>query len=559
MASIATIGPKGSHAWQAARQHAPQAEIKTHPHMAAVFDAFARGEADQALVPVYNTREGQSKEFFQLMRQMARGYWIDNTMLSIHLSLGCLDPAAEVQTVIGKQASLRQCEDYLANSLPNATLIAVTDIEQAVREIRAQNKTDHAVIETEEALKILGLTIREREVTPYNRTRFAILGGELPPPTGYDATSITTIPLKDRVGILYELLGEFSNRGINLLDMQTETDPASQKLRFFFEMEGHAADPAVIDALHRIEHQVVQEPDSIRVLGSYRRVDMRTKRIKRFGFVGSGDMSLWFARRLENEGYETMITGRATELRPEAMIPAVDVVAICVPISATPEAIRQYGPLLRDDQALILLAGAAENIVNTALDHTGPGVEVLLVHNLWGPKAATMKDKNVSVVRTARSGVMCSEFESFLYKHGAHISVDAPRQHDLMMGVSQKLPTAISVALALTLKEKEIAPHIIESHSTLTSLYSILSMARVHIQNPRTYGEILACPGEGRAIAREFAANLLRVLDLADSGDIQALCDLIEENRAHLTDDFLRNRMRQALEVDKTLGRLLSR
>ncbi len=558
MATIATIGPEGSHAWQAARQYDPLATIVVCPHMTAVFEAFQRGETDQALVPVYNTREGHSREFFAHMRT-AKGHWIGNTMLAIHLSLGGLDQTTRVRTIIAKSTSLRQCRDYLTSRFPDATLIAVNDLELAVREIVAQNLTDRAVIDTEEVLKRLGLVLREREITPYNSTRFALIGRALPPATGYDATAVTTEPLKDRVGILYELLGEFSSRGINLLDMQTETDPTSQKLRFFFEMEGHAADPAVAEALARIERQVVQERDALRVLGSYPRLDMRTKRIKSFGFIGSGDMSLWFAKRLASEGYETLVTGRTTELRPEQMIPQVDVVVICVPISATEATIRQYGPLLKEDQALILLAGAAENILATALAHTKPGVEVLLVHNLWGPKAATMKDKNASVVRTPKSGVLCSEFESFLYKHGANICLDSAPRHDLMMGVSQKLPTAISIALAMTLKEKEIAPEAIESHSTLTSLYSILSLARVHIQNARTYGEILASPGEGRAIAHAFAANLLRVLDLADAGNIEGLCRLIEANRGYLTDDFLRNRMRQALEVDKTLGRIISR
>jgi len=558
MATIATIGPEGSHAWQAARQYDPLATIVAYPHTSAVFEAFQHGEVDLAMVPAYNTREGHSREFFEHMR-LAKGHWTGNVMFPIHLALGGLDDRTPINTIVAKATSLAQCRDYLASHFPNATLIAVNDLEAAAREISERNLADQAIIEAEEVLKRLGLTLREREITPYNSTRFALVGRQLPAATGYDATAVITEPLKDRVGILYELLGEFSSRGINLLDMQTETDPASQKLRFFFEMEGHANDPAVVEALARIERQVVQERDSIQVIGSYPRLDMRTKRIKGIGFIGSGDMSTWFAKRLTSEGYETMITGRATELRPEAMIPEVDVVVICVPISATAATIRQYGPLLRDDQALVLLAGAAENILDFALKHTAPGVEVLLVHNLWGPKAATMKDKNASVVRTARSGVLCSEFESFLYKHGAQISLDSATDHDLMMGVSQKLPTAISIALAMTLQEKAITPEAVESHSTLTSLYSILSMARVHIQNARTYGEILASPGEGRAIAHAFAANLERVLALADQGDIDGLCHLIETNRAHLTDNFLRNRMRQALEVDKTLGKVISR
>ncbi|MFA6283326.1 MAG: prephenate dehydratase domain-containing protein [Desulfurivibrionaceae bacterium] len=559
MVSIATLGPEGSHAWQAARQYNPDATIRIFPNLTAVFKAFAGQETDLALAPVYNTREGQVKEYSRLVKGMDNGFWQDNIVLPIHLSLGTLSATEPVTMLLGKSGVLRQCEDYITSVYPEATLTSVHDLDAAVRDIKEQGLTGHGVIESEEALRAYGLTIRAREIVPHNRTRYAVLGPTPAPRTGYDATVLITTPIKDRVGILVDLLNEFTKRSINLIDMQTETDPQTQKLQFFIEFEGHLADERVRVAIDRIEHQVIQEPGSVRVLGSFPRVDMRVKRIKTFGFIGSGDMSLWFAERLKSEGYETLITGRSTALRPEAMIPQVDVVVICVPISATPATVAEYGPLLATNQALILLAGEAENVLHTALTHTKEGVEVLLVHNLWGPQAATMKDKNASVVRTVRSGVLSSEFEAFLYKHGAKISLDAPDQHDLMMGVSQKLPTSISVALAMALKDNAIPPEAIGSHATLTSLYSILSMARVHGQNPRTYAEIMATSGQGGRIVDSFAENLDRITKLAESGEIETLCALIEENRQYLSEPFLKDRMQQALAVDATLGRVLSR
>jgi len=559
MVSIATIGPEGSHAWQAARQFNPDATIKLFPNLTAVFKAFAAQETDLALAPVYNTREGQVKEYSRLVKGMNKGFWQGNIVLPIHLSLGSLSATEPITMLLGKSGVLRQCEDYITSVYPEATLTSVHDLDAAVHEIKTQGLVGHGVIESEEALRAYGLTIRAREIVPHNRTRYAVLGSAPAPRTGYDATTLVTTPIKDRVGILADILNEFTKRSINLIDMQTETDPQSQKLQFFIEFEGHLADERVRQAIDRIEHQIIQEPGSVRVLGSFPRVDMRVKRIKTFGFIGSGEMSLWFAERLKSEGYETMITGRSTALRPEAMIPQVEVVVICVPISATPAAIAEYGPLLAENQGLILLAGEAENVLHTALTHTKDGVEVLLVHNLWGPQAATMKDKNASVVRTARSGVLSSEFEAFLYKHGAKISLDAPGQHDLMMGVSQKLPTSISVALAMALKDNAIPPEDIGSHATLTSLYSILSMARVHGQNPRTYAEILATSGQGGRIVQSFAENLGKITELAESGEIETLCAIIEENRRYLSEPFLKDRMQQALAVDATLGRVLSR
>lgn len=555
MVTIATPGPEGSHAWQAARQHAPRAELLSLPDPAAVFAALAAGQADHALLPAYNTREGRNRDFFHLLAENPGHHWIDNVVLPVHLSLGALDNRTPITTLIGRPALLRQCEEYIATQFATADLLAVHDLEAAVARLKADGRSDCGVVEAEPALLACGLTLREREITPYNRTRFALLGKQLPKASGYDATAVMTTPLKDRVGLLHDMLGQFALRGINLLDMDSETDPGSQKLRFYIEMEGHIDDPGLREALRLITDEVIRETGSIRVLGSYPRVDMRTKRIKRCGFIGSGEMSQWFARRLEGEGYQVLLTGRSSELRPEEMIPQVELVAICVPISATAAAVREYGPLLTENQALILLAGEAEEGVAAALECTAPGVEVMLVHNLWGPKAATMKDKNVALVRTQRSGVLCREFEAFLYKHGAAISLDSGPRHNLLMGVGQKLPSATAIALAMTLRQHDLPSGEIERHSTLTSAYSMLAMARVHYQNPRTYAEILACPGQGRRIPRDFAANLESVLELAEAGDIAALCELVEQNRAFLGEDFLRPAMERALAVDNILGK----
>jgi len=555
--TIAIIGPKGSHAWQAACRFSPDSEITSYFHINEAVDGFSRLDADFLLLPVYNTRIGGIVRSFQIMEKLTNSFWVDNIVLPIHLSLGSLEKEEKLKILLGTKSVLRQCENHFARIYPDISLLSVPDLEMAISEIREKILTDRGVIEAEELLLDHGLVIREREILSHNKTRFAVLGHQPAARTGYDATSIVTIPLKDRVGILFDTLGEFTRRGINILDLRAESDAKTQKLQFYFEAEGHREDAAVAAALESIEKKIIQEEDSLKILGSYPRVDMRVKLIKTFGFIGTGDMSKWFAGKLEHEGYKTVLTGRSTPLRPEQMIPEADVVMICVPISNTPDTIKQYGPLLRDGQALILLAGEAEKTLDTALAHTSEGVELMLVHNLWGPAAATMKDKNASVVRTARSGAFCSEFEAFLYKHGAGICHDTPSGHDLLMGVGQKLPTTVSLALARALAENNINTADIVTHSTLTSMYGILAMARMHSQNPRTYAEIMATGGDGRKIVRSFAANLIKLIDMSENGRIQDLCDFIDENKTYLSDDFLKSSMKQSLAVDEVLGKMV--
>ncbi len=558
--TVATTGPKKSHAWMAASRYAPGAEIALYPHTRALVDAFVSGEANVIVVPIYNTREGENKPYFRLFEKIKSGYWIDNIVLPVHISLGGLTAGEKVQelhTLIGNQRVFKQCEEYIANILPEVTLMGVNNVEEAIEAASRENGHGFGALAGEQLLSRLGLHILERDVAPHNRTRYAVLGPELAVPTGYDATVLITEPLDDRVGMLVDILGEFTRRGINILDMRSENDIKTQKLQVYIEVEGHIQDDVITKAVQRIENSVIQQPGCLRLLGSFPRVDMRTKFIKSFGFIGTGAMSGWFADRLENEGYRVLLTGRSTALRPEEMIKQVDVLVICVPISATVTTIRQYAPLLADGQALILLAGEAETTVKTALAVTSSGVEVMLVHNLWGPQAAVMKDKNAIVVRTPRSGRFCAEFEAFLYKHGADIYHDSPEKHDLLMGIGQKLPTIISVALAMTLEMNGITAEDIAGHCTLTSLYPILAMARVHAQNARTYAEIMATSGESRKIVHDFAENLKKVIDKADASEIRELARLIDCNVEHLSRDFIQARMEQAKAVDEVLGRMI--
>ena len=557
MVRFATLGPKGSDGFHAARQYAPEAEIQLYNRTSEVIAAFAAQSVDYALIPVYNTREGEVKGYFRLVSQL-KGYWVDNVVLPIHLSLGRLplddQERVPVEVIVGRDSVLRQCEEYIDSHYPQATLMAVHDIETVFDDIRRQHKTSWAVIDSEELVKTFGFALIEREVVSHNRTRFAVIGRELAAATGYDATAIITRPLRDRLGILADILGEFTRRGINIIDLQSENDLQTQKLRIYIEFEGHVGTPAIAEAVNRLEKNVIHEEDSLKLLGSFPRVDMRVKKIKSFGFIGSGAMSVWFADRLHSEGYDTLLTGRTSRLRPESMIEQVDVVVVCVPISATAATVARFGPMLQAGQALIILAGESENTLRTALDATDPSVEIMFVHNLWGPQAVSMKDKNAIIVRTPRSGSLCSEFEAFMYKHGADIVYDSAGKHDLLMGVGQKLPTVISVALAKTLAQFEIDCEDIGSHSTLTSLYGILAMARVHNQNPRTYAEIMATRGDGRKIVESFARNLQEVIAMADSGDIEGIGTLMDKNKGFMTPEFLDSRMKQAKAVDEVLS-----
>ncbi len=101
-----------------------------------------------------------------------------------------------------------------------------------------------------------------------NVTRFVLLAQADEGPTGSDRTSIAFTLDRDRPGGLYEVLGEFASRGINL--SKVESRPMKEALGhyvFFLDFEAHRLDPSAAEALAGARSRVHR----LYLLGSYPR------------------------------------------------------------------------------------------------------------------------------------------------------------------------------------------------------------------------------------------------------------------------------------------------
>ncbi|HPJ30526.1 MAG TPA: ACT domain-containing protein, partial [Methanothrix sp.] len=114
-------------------------------------------------------------------------------------------------------------------------------------------------------LKVIGRDVQDSD---QNVTRFAVVGRELAGPTGRDKTSLAVYLERAEPGALWEVLGEFARRKINLTKI--ESRPSKRGLGdyyFFIDLEGHISDPLVEEALARIRERTAMT----KVLGSYPR------------------------------------------------------------------------------------------------------------------------------------------------------------------------------------------------------------------------------------------------------------------------------------------------
>ncbi|MGV8144471.1 MAG: prephenate dehydratase, partial [Methanothermobacter sp.] len=84
--------------------------------------------------------------------------------------------------------------------------------------------------------------------------------------TGDDKTSIMFSLSEDKPGGLYEILGVFAEKNINLTKI--ESRPSKEKLGryiFFIDFEGHRKDPLIRNILNIIKSKV----GYIKIFGSY--------------------------------------------------------------------------------------------------------------------------------------------------------------------------------------------------------------------------------------------------------------------------------------------------
>jgi prephenate dehydratase len=143
----------------------------------------------------------------------------------------------------------------------------VEDTAAAARDLAEKPAAEVAVIAGEAAAQLSGLEIIDRDIEDYqfNYTRFFVLGMVDPPRAQRSKTSIVfTTP--HQPGALFECIGEFSRRRINLTKI--ESRPRLNRpwqYIFYLDFEGHAKDPECEAAMMGLLRRSL----FVKLLGSY--------------------------------------------------------------------------------------------------------------------------------------------------------------------------------------------------------------------------------------------------------------------------------------------------
>jgi chorismate mutase/prephenate dehydratase len=247
---VAYLGPEYSFSHLAAVERFGQAiEFLGVGSIAAVFEEVNRGHADFGVVPIENSTDGRVADTLDMFLRIPHLVISAEVRLQIHHNLLANCEQAQIRRVYSKGQALSQCRNWLSKNVPQAVLVEVSSTADAAR--LAQTEPGAAAVATRQAAVRYGLRVlfSEIEDSPYNETRFAVIGHQKTTRTGHDKTAIMfRVPHKP--GSLVNALNVFEQAKINLtwIESYPAKTPKPEYL-FFVDFEGHIEDAKVSKAL----------------------------------------------------------------------------------------------------------------------------------------------------------------------------------------------------------------------------------------------------------------------------------------------------------------------
>ncbi len=268
-ARIATLGPEGTFSHQAALRYSPKASLLFVKTVRDVFEAVHSSKASCGIVPLENSLSGTIGQTLDWLLQFPLHIGAEIVVPVQHCLVG-FGNLSSVKTVFVQPQTYEQCESFFRRRLPHAAIQLTGSNADSARAIAQNNGKGNAAVVSKLAIQLYRLPLIEKNIqdNEHNVTRFVVIGKESPQPTGKDRTSVVIIPKGDRPGLLFDLLGYFAKRSINLTKI--ESRPSKGNLGeyvFFIDFEGHQLGPMIPGLLKDIQQHFV-----LKVLGSYPRV-----------------------------------------------------------------------------------------------------------------------------------------------------------------------------------------------------------------------------------------------------------------------------------------------
>jgi len=263
---VGFLGPEGSFSHQATVKFFGEgAKFIPFSTVEDIFKALEEDADDYGVVPIENSLEGTVGSTMDLLAITTRKV-VGEIYLSVrHSLLSDADSLDDIKKVYSHPQALAQCRRWLRQNLPNVEEIPTSSTSYAAMLVK--NNKDSAAIASSFAGEIFGLkTLAESIQDSWNnKTRFLVLGKNIPRNSGKDKTSII-FSVKHQAGALYRALRPLHDYGLNMTLIQSRPVPSkSFEYRFFVDFQGHIEDEKVKKSLEKIKEECLD----FKILGSY--------------------------------------------------------------------------------------------------------------------------------------------------------------------------------------------------------------------------------------------------------------------------------------------------
>ena len=267
MPRVAYQGIPGANSEIAVRQHFGD-DVDLHPcqHFNHLFAVLRTEKVDYSLLPVENALAGSVSGAYELLLDHDVRIQAE-VILHVHHALLANPGTAleDVRTVRSHPQALLQCERFLQRH--DMKSVSWFDTAGAARDLSQSPQPGVAVIASKLAGKLYGLDLLAGDIEDeqFNYTRFLLMGHGDPAPSDYNKTSIV-FATRHRPAALYECLGEFAKRDLNLtkLESRPRRNRPWEPL-FYLDFEGHWQEPRCQELLM----QLLQLTSFVKMLGSY--------------------------------------------------------------------------------------------------------------------------------------------------------------------------------------------------------------------------------------------------------------------------------------------------
>jgi prephenate dehydratase len=256
MKKLAFLGPHGTNSEEAAIYMAnlrkEKMNLVAYNTIQDAIQAVAQKDVDYCLVPVENSIEGSVRITLDTLAHDVDLMIESELIWSVHNQLLTKNPNAKIHTIISHIQPLAQCREYLKSHYPTAKTESVSSTARAAEKASCYGD-GYAAIATKTAADLYNLQIIDTDIQDVedNFTRFILLTNKDKVKKYQDVANMMIIcQIDGRAGSLYELLGDFACRKVNMT--RIESRPARTSLGeyiFFIEIDANVDKDILQEAL----------------------------------------------------------------------------------------------------------------------------------------------------------------------------------------------------------------------------------------------------------------------------------------------------------------------